>query len=57
MSVTDEPLQESDDLDEALVSRIALIEEQPLEERAAAFAAVHDELRSVLEGADGRLAS
>jgi hypothetical protein len=54
--MSDEPLHESDDLDEALVSRIALIEERPLEDRAAAFGAVHDELRAVLEGADGRTA-
>jgi len=36
----------------ALLSRLRLIEDQPLEARAAAFAQVHDELQSVLEGGD-----
>lgn len=36
----------------ALVSRLRVIEDQPLESRAAAFAQVHDELQSVLEGGD-----
>jgi len=36
----------------ALLSRLRLIEDQPLESRAAAFAQVHDELQSVLEGGD-----
>ena len=37
----------------ALLSRLRLIEDQPLEARAAAFTQVHDELQSVLEGGDG----
>lgn len=36
----------------ALLSRLRLIEDQPLESRAAAFAQVHDELQATLEGAD-----
>ncbi len=41
----------SDDLD-ALVSRLEVIEDQPLAERAPAFVHVHDQLRAALEGAD-----
>ena len=33
-----------------LVPRLALIDDQPLEHRAAAYAELHDELRAVLEG-------
>jgi len=42
---------ESVDTD-ALLSRLMLIEDQPLETRAAAFAQINDELQSRLEGAD-----
>ena len=35
-----------------LVSRLLLIEDQPLDERAVAFAHVHDELQSALERGD-----
>jgi len=35
---------------DALVSRLRLIEDQPLDTRAAAFAQVHDELQARLEG-------
>jgi len=38
--------------DDALLPRLRLIEDQPLENRADAYAALHDELRSRLEGAD-----
>lgn len=38
--------------DDALLSRLNLIEDQPLESRAAAFAQVHDELQARLEGGD-----
>ncbi|ROQ40646.1 hypothetical protein EDF46_0004 [Frondihabitans sp. PhB188] len=38
-----------------LISRLAVIDGQPLETRAVAFAHVHDELRAVLDG--GRQAS
>lgn len=39
------------DLD-ALVSRLEVIEDQPLTQRAPAFGQVYDELRTSLEGAD-----
>lgn len=38
--------------DEALLSRLALIGERPLVDRAAAFRQLHDELRSELEATD-----
>ena len=41
------------DNDEALVPRLRVIEAQPLDQRAAAYAQVHDELKSRLEGGDG----
>ena len=34
---------------EALVGRLRVIEDQPLEARAAAFGQLHDELRAILE--------
>lgn len=37
---------------DALLSRIQVIEDQPLAQRAPAFAQLHDELRQALEGAD-----
>jgi hypothetical protein len=37
---------------DALLSRLRLIEDQPLESRAAAYAQVHDELQHILEGGD-----
>ncbi len=37
---------------DALLSRLRLIEDQPLGDRAAAFVQVHDELGRALEGAD-----
>ena len=40
------------DAADGLVDRIRLIEDQPLDSRADAYAAVHDELRRVLEGGD-----
>ncbi|WAB83636.1 hypothetical protein OVN20_11355 [Microcella daejeonensis] len=39
--------------DEAIVSRISLVEDQPLADRAPAFAQLVDELRAHLEGTDG----
>ncbi len=36
----------------ALLSRLRLIEDQPLEARAQAFAQIHEELTSAREGAD-----
>jgi len=37
---------------DGLLSRLSLIEDQPLESRAAAFAQLHEELQSALEGSD-----
>jgi len=37
---------------DALLSRVRLIEDQPLTTRAEAFTHVHDELRAVLERGD-----
>lgn len=37
---------------DALLSRLQVIEDQPLAQRAPAFTQLHDELRSALEGAD-----
>lgn len=39
--------------DAALLSRLALIDERPLADRAAAFRQLHDELRQQLEATDG----
>jgi hypothetical protein len=39
---------------DALLDRIRVIEDQPLESRAAALGALHDELRSRLESSDQR---
>jgi hypothetical protein len=39
-----------------LAPRLQGIEALPLEQRAEAFAVVHDELRAALEGADGSAA-
>jgi hypothetical protein len=37
---------------DALLSRLRLIEGQPLDQRAPAFAQIHDRLHSILEGGD-----
>ncbi|MES2170754.1 MAG: hypothetical protein V4479_08530 [Actinomycetota bacterium] len=37
---------------DALLSRIRVIEDQPLDARADAFTQLHDELRATLEGGD-----
>ncbi|MFC0682085.1 hypothetical protein ACFFGH_29995 [Lysobacter korlensis] len=37
---------------DGLLDRIRLIEDQPLDSRAGAYASLHDELRRVLEGGD-----
>lgn len=50
--MTDAPAPASDDRQEAvpdLGARLAGVDARPLEERAAAYAVLHDELRSVLE--------
>lgn len=38
--------------DDSLVSRLRVIEDQPLESRADAYAQLHEELSAVLEGGD-----
>jgi hypothetical protein len=48
VSVTDAP----ETPDDALLSRLKLIEDQPLEQRAAAFTQVYDELQAALENSD-----
>jgi hypothetical protein len=48
---TDQSAETSSDA-QALLSRLRLIEEQPLEQRAEAFSRVHEELQAALEGAD-----
>jgi len=47
-AVTDAPVNDTD----ALLDRIRLIEDQPLEQRAAAFTQLHEQLQAALEGAD-----
>lgn len=37
---------------DGLVSRVNLIDQQPLEQRAAAYSQLVDELRTMLEGSD-----
>jgi hypothetical protein len=37
---------------DALLSRLRVIEDQPLDTRAAAYSQVHDELQARLEGGD-----
>lgn len=39
---------------DALVARLRVIEDQPLETRAEALAQVHEELRALLEAGDER---
>ncbi|QJU55938.1 hypothetical protein HL652_05105 [Herbiconiux sp. SALV-R1] len=46
-----------DDHDDALLPRLRVIEEQPLEHRAEAYAQVHDELTRRLEGGDSAAAA
>lgn len=47
-STTNEGEQESN----ALLSRLRLIEDQALDQRASAFTQIHDELQASLEGGD-----
>jgi hypothetical protein len=46
--MTDDELTDTD----ALLSRLRVIEDQPLDTRAEAFAQLHEQLRSTLEGGD-----
>lgn len=55
MTVSDEttrPDAPADAEPSALLSRLRLIEDQPLADRAAALAQLHDELRARLESGD-----
>lgn len=51
--MTDYTATDSDETD-ALLSRVRVIEDQPLADRAAAFSQVHDALQLRLEGSDSR---
>ena len=44
--------REASDETNALLSRLRLIEDQPLESRAVAFAQIHEELQSRLDSGD-----
>lgn len=48
------PAESVDDAS-ALLSRLRVIEDQPLESRATAFAQIHDRLQATLEGGDASL--
>jgi hypothetical protein len=56
MSDTENPAADDprDDEPSALVTRLRVIEDQPLETRAEALAQVHEELRAMLEAGDAR---
>ncbi|CAN5417190.1 hypothetical protein BH09ACT4_BH09ACT4_21080 [soil metagenome] len=55
MSDTNVPQAESRDQGpSALVTRLRVIEDQPLETRAEALAQLHEELRAMLEAGDAR---
>jgi hypothetical protein len=51
-----EPDGASADETDALISRLRVIESQPLESRAEAFSQIYDSLQSILGGGDGTLA-
>jgi hypothetical protein len=46
-------MSEENDVVDGLISRLTVIDHQPLEGRAVAFAQIHDELRAVLDGSTG----
>ena len=43
-------MSEDNDTVDGLISRLTVIDQQPLDRRATAFAQLHDELRAVLDG-------
>jgi hypothetical protein len=51
-----ENLGEEEPIHDALVSRLRVIEDQPLDSRAAAYTQLHEELRETLEGSDSSAA-
>jgi hypothetical protein len=44
------PAESSAQNEDGLLPRLRVIEDQPLDQRAAAFTQVHDELQTALEG-------
>jgi hypothetical protein len=46
-------MSEENDVVDGLISRLTVIDQQPLDRRAVAFAQIHDELRAVLDGSTG----
>jgi hypothetical protein len=46
-------MSEENEVFDGLISRLTVIDQQPLDRRAVAFAQIHDELRSVLDGTAG----
>jgi len=52
-TATHEGLADESAADEGVVSRLSLVEDQPLGDRAEAFGQLAEELRAHLEGADG----
>lgn len=48
----DDELVNAGDGDDALVSQLRVIEDQPIERRAEAYAALHERLSQRLEGSD-----
>lgn len=53
MSDTETPVPQGEE-PSALVTRLRVIEDQPLDARAEALAQVHEELRAMLEAGDAR---
>lgn len=51
MIMSDSPTEPTTETD-ALLSRLLVIDDQPLESRAAAYTQLHDELQHRLEGGD-----
>lgn len=51
--VARDAVPESTDDRDGLIGRVRLVEDQPLAERAAAYAQLHDELRTRLESGGG----
>jgi len=45
-------MSDTEPADNELLSRLRLIEDQPLEARAEAFAQIHEQLHSALESSD-----
>jgi hypothetical protein len=43
-------MSEENEVVDGLISRLTVIDQQPLDGRAVAFAQIHDELRAVLDG-------